>query len=420
MFFSFTRFFRGYLRVKISGPSPERFLNLCSHYDMLIWNLQRSPDGYEFFISLPAFFSLKPLLKKTRTTIHVQRRFGLPFFLKRYQKRKMFFIGIGFCCLLLYISSGYLWRITIEGNRIHSEETLRRYLAKVGVSCGVCQNKLDCEKLEEQLRLTYPDIIWVSARLKGTHLYLEIKENMTAAQSIENSTETDSQTGYDLVAPYAGKVVKIVTRSGTPKINIGDKVKKGSVFISGALPILNDSGELDHYDYTKADGDVYVERTLHYRNSFSLKQKQKVYDEKPKNVYSCKICQFTFSFPFWKKQSSSTEVTAQTKQLHLMNDFYLPVWLEHKSVQKYHLKTVSYSKKQAETKAKQNLEIFLRKLQKKNVEILQKNVMIDSGNGMCQCKGTLRVMEKVGIYQKNTEKKQDERQIVDEFNGNDT
>ncbi len=39
MFLSMIKFFRGFLLVRLRGYSPERFLNLCSNRDILIWNL---------------------------------------------------------------------------------------------------------------------------------------------------------------------------------------------------------------------------------------------------------------------------------------------------------------------------------------------------------------------------------------------
>ena len=94
MFLSLVKFFRGFLLVRLKGYSPERFLNLCSNHNILIWNLSNHGEAYEFYISIAAYRKLKPLLKKTKTKIVILKRFGFPFFLYRYRKRKLFFAGI--------------------------------------------------------------------------------------------------------------------------------------------------------------------------------------------------------------------------------------------------------------------------------------------------------------------------------------
>lgn len=54
-------YFRGSLRIRISGFSPERFLNACMHQNIYIWNIQPVQDFYEMNISISDFRMLKPI-----------------------------------------------------------------------------------------------------------------------------------------------------------------------------------------------------------------------------------------------------------------------------------------------------------------------------------------------------------------------
>ena len=78
MFFQFTRFFRGYLKLRLNGYAPERFFNLCANHDILLWDLSYCGDTYEFYMSLPAFREIRPLVKKTKTRVTILQRRGLP------------------------------------------------------------------------------------------------------------------------------------------------------------------------------------------------------------------------------------------------------------------------------------------------------------------------------------------------------
>ena len=57
------RYFKGYVKIRVKGYSPERFLNMCRHHQIYIWGLTPSGDAYEMYISLQDFRHLKPVLK---------------------------------------------------------------------------------------------------------------------------------------------------------------------------------------------------------------------------------------------------------------------------------------------------------------------------------------------------------------------
>ncbi len=38
------KFIRGYVQIKVWGFAPERFLNLCSNKNILLWDIRREGD----------------------------------------------------------------------------------------------------------------------------------------------------------------------------------------------------------------------------------------------------------------------------------------------------------------------------------------------------------------------------------------
>ena len=100
MLLSVIKYFRGYVHVKLTGYAPERFLNLCGNRNILIWNLKPCENGYTFCISVDAFRQLKPILKKIKTQIRIQKRVGMPFCAFRYRRRYLFPVGLLFFCFL--------------------------------------------------------------------------------------------------------------------------------------------------------------------------------------------------------------------------------------------------------------------------------------------------------------------------------
>ena len=117
MFVLLMRYLKGYLRICVTSTSPERFLNLCRNRGILLWGLSPHGRDYEMYISIRGFRKLKPVLKKTKTKVTIEERFGLPFFFHKYRKRKMFFCGAAGCVMIVYLLSLFIRR-----------EQMRRFL----------------------------------------------------------------------------------------------------------------------------------------------------------------------------------------------------------------------------------------------------------------------------------------------------
>ena len=81
---SIIRYMHGYVKIRVEGYSPERFLNLCRHHQIYIWGLNPCGNAYEMYMSLKGFRRLRPIVRKTHTKVLLVQRNGLPFFLHKY------------------------------------------------------------------------------------------------------------------------------------------------------------------------------------------------------------------------------------------------------------------------------------------------------------------------------------------------
>ena len=128
MLISWFRWLGGYVRIRLRGYSPERFLNLCRARNIEVWQLESSGLAYEMDVSIRDFRKLKPLRKKARAHVEILERHGLPFFLYRNRSRKMFPAGILLCAVFLYVMSLFIWNIQIEGNNSRTTDVILDYL----------------------------------------------------------------------------------------------------------------------------------------------------------------------------------------------------------------------------------------------------------------------------------------------------
>ena len=90
---SLFRYLKGYVKIRITGYSPERFLNMCCFHGIRIWELKSVGNAYEMYISLAGFRKLRPFARKTHMRIYVTQRNGFPFFVQSYRHRGALFAG---------------------------------------------------------------------------------------------------------------------------------------------------------------------------------------------------------------------------------------------------------------------------------------------------------------------------------------
>ena len=74
------RYCKGYVRVRLIGNMPERFLNLCAANQIFLWNLLSDEGSYLLSMSIQDFRRLKPLCRKSGCTLHIVEKHGMPFF----------------------------------------------------------------------------------------------------------------------------------------------------------------------------------------------------------------------------------------------------------------------------------------------------------------------------------------------------
>lgn len=412
------KYIQGYVRIRLQGYAPERFLNLCSNHNILIWNLEYKEDSYVFCISVKGLKSLKPILKKTRTTFEILERHGVPFYLHRYRKRKVFAAGVLICCLLLYTMSLFVWKIEVEGNQHRTDEGIIKFLEENHVYHGMAKSKINCEEIEELLRTGYDDIIWASAKMEGTMLIINIQENLATNRQAEEKDANDDGP-LDIVADKDAVIYSILTRQGIPKVENGTEVKAGDVLVEGKIPVPDDNGETASFQYCDSDADILGITEYSYADSFPLEYNKKVFTGEESNAYGVRLGKGRIFLPELGETFSQYDTITEEYNLKLGDTFYLPIVLNQKTFKEYKVEKRQYSKEEAKQLAEEKLEKFCEKLTQKGIQIIANNVMIVTDGKYCKATGSLRVIEKIGKSRDTVIEEVQEGQITDESDGED-
>lgn len=386
------RYFKGYLFVTIDSNSPERFLNLCKAKDIETWNLQNIEEKYAFYIDAKDFKNLKDILKKTNIKLVINKRYGLPFFMFKYRKHYSFVVGIFLSAIMLYGMSLFVWDISIEGNRMYTDNMLLTYLNKKNITSGVLVKELNCNDLESEIRSEFPDITWVSAEISGTRLIIHIKEN--DGDTIKKVSNEIS----NIVATRNGVVTKIITRSGIPKVTIGDTVAEGTVLVSGEVVIYNDAKEPVKSNYVCSDADVYINTQYEYNEQLLLKHEYKEYTGRriTKKVYNIWGKQIEFGLSF--KRFDEYDVITEDSVVHLTENFCLPIRTGEKVCEEYHTAEGTYTDEEARKILNNNYSVFLKKLEEKGIQITDSSVKIEVSNDKYVMSGQVFVNERMNQH----------------------
>lgn len=386
---------KGYLRIRVSGTTVERFMNLCGYKNILLWDVCRKDDCYEMYISLPAFKSLRSIVKKTRVKVAILQRIGLPFLASELNKRKIFLFGCILAVFFWFISGYFVWNININGNYLITTEQIQDFLNEQEIYIGKQKKLINIEKLEKDLRITFPQVTWVSGKIEGTSLFLDIKEaeNSNFQEIIEEGIQ------YDLVAHVDGVIDSIIVRKGQPKVKPEDKVMKDMVLVEGRVPVMGDDGTVREELYIKSDADIYIKYNFEYKDSINEKYINKEYTGRTTTMPYIRFGEKEISINH-KNDYLYSDIVIKDGTFKLLGELNIPIrWgkFEHRE---YLNLEAFYTKEEATDILEQKFMKFLTTLSEKGVQIIEKDVTINKSSDKWILEGTLILSEPVTALKK--------------------
>ncbi len=398
---NFSRWYAGYVRIRIVGYSIERFLNLCCANRLEIWNLKSKKDGSHGCISVKDFRKLRPLARKAGVRVRIEGRVGYPFVLYRNRRRKGLVLGFAGFFVLLYVLSLFVWNISFEGNYHFTRDTLLGYLEETGIRYGMPKSQISCEALEEGIRSQFPEITWVSASVSGTRLLVKIKEN----EALSAIPERDDAP-CDVVAGKAGVITKMVVRQGKAQVSVGQTVEQGQLLVASALQVMNDSGEVVRTAYVHADGDIYATTRYQYQERVPKIRTVDVEKGKTRLGAAVKIgpYQWQFLMPDWGEES--WKYISESHQLCLLEDFFLPVYVTRIRGEAVTSYDRPYTEAELQQLSEQLQENYLKNLLEKGVHIIENSVKIQENGFFYIIEGTVTAREQIGVKQPVSEMEQ--------------
>lgn len=374
------KWIRGYLLVEVKEGSPERLLNLCRKREIYAWDISKRGSTCCFKILISDFFRINQIAVKCRTFPKIKARTGLPFHIRALLDRRTLLPCFTMFLITLFYLSFFVWSVNVSGQHRYTKEEICEYLSGMGVHKLMWKGKLNADAVEKQMRNDYKDIGWVSISLEGTDIYVKILESDLPDSAIKGGSNSS------IIASEDGVVKKIITRTGTPMVRVGDSVKKGQVLVSGIVEYPDDSGEIYKKKPVYADADITLMVKRKYNNEFPM-----LYDEK--TYTGRKMVEWTFAYEkFIFPTENMLNKFESYEKYDIINEMLCNDMIHKRTIREYEITGKTYTKERAVHLAADMLADYIGSLIDNNIAVMDKKVMAVINNGVCRSYGWLNVL----------------------------
>ena len=260
------RFLFGRTYFSVAKNDVEKVINLCNAMQISFGEIKLCEDEATFYVALFQERKFRREAEKCALQIKLISRKGLPALAIRYKKRMGLMIGAIFTAVMIFIYSGVIWDIRIEGTDEVDKNRIINDLAKCGFEVGTKKSGLNTAVLENQMLIISDEISWISVNVKGTVASVVVRKAEYPPEKPEDPICANA------VATTGGIIVGFEDIRGDICVKIGDEVSQGQILISG----LSGGGEGEPLRITSAKGSVLAQVEEEIKIEIPKKYQKKV------------------------------------------------------------------------------------------------------------------------------------------------
>ncbi len=385
-------FFAGYVTVNIEGFFIERFLNICRNKNIVLQDLRRENNTYiKVKILKSDFKEIRHIAKATKCKIKIEKKSGIPFFVNKYRKRKIFAVAVLVIAIFIFILTKFIWNIEVYGNENISTEEITNLVKDYGIEIGKLKFNINTDKISNSIRLNREDLSWIGIKIQGTNVIITVEEAIKAPEII------DKNEMCNIVAKKDAIISKIVVQSGTARVAVGDEVKKGDLLVEGIM-----EGELLGPREVHAEANIYGKNIFEKEKKEEFIQNMKVETGKKEEKNEICINKFKINFNKGVSKFKNYDTISSNQKVKFFSNFYLPIEIKKTIYKEITNEVKTYSEEELKEKIKKELEeemeleYEISKYDQKNVKVTDYSNL--DANGL-KFKLVYEVQEEIGEKQ---------------------
>lgn len=380
----------GYIRIAVEGYYIERFINICRNKKIVTWNLKRNKNiKIEMNIGIKDFKKIKSIAKKTKCKVKIVRKKGVPFFLYKYKKRKIFFGFLILIILLIGIMSNFIWNIEIIQEDGKKLDGIYEDIIGSGLNIGISKSKVNTKEVISKVRLKREDVAWMGIELKGTNAIIRLVKAEAKPEII------DENDYCNIVSDKVGIVTKINAQNGTAAVKVGDTINVGTTLINGWM-----EGKYTGIRYVHAQGEIEAKvwYTKNMKILYNTTEKRETGNLE--NKYKLKINNFEINLSKRVSKFEIYDTINEEKKFKIFSDFYLPISIIKTTNKELIEEEKNYDIEQAKNLGIEALEKQLDSEILDKEKIVNKNINAYEKEDGIEIFVTYEVLENIGTNEK--------------------
>lgn len=382
------RLARGQVRVRVTGASLPRFLNLCAAECLTLRRMERTAWNEMYAtLSVAEFRALRRYMGRTGCRVHIVERRGMPFLAARLRPRIALWGGLVLLALLCWVLCAHIWSIEVHIDPALDEAEVMQQLDELGVHIGARISQLDTRSIRWSMFGMQPNMTFLSLNIRGNSLTIEAY----GVTPLEEKIDQDAI--VKVVAAREGVIKSVQALEGQPMVQAGDAVETGDTLISGLVPPTREGGG---YRLTHARGEVEAYTVHRVTAARALETESKVYTGKVRRQYALVLGNHRLNLYIGSGIDGGTcDKIIETRTLRLSDSVVFPVSLV--------VQTYVFYEREPQTAAVEDLrvEMLSRALEEiasgMDGSVTEHSETLTEQNGAAVLEMTVHAVEQIGV-----------------------